>query len=172
MPEFPDDFLDTYAPAARGDALKASLREKTTRVLRWRRRGKQAGIAGLLLLAYAAGLGTMRLAGPLAKPAEIAPQETAQAPRQEVKPDLAAVQQDRPADQERLGSQQPERRADLLRRAGDLYLSEESDPSSALRCYTQSLNAGGQAALAFSDDDTWLVMAIKNARRKEKSNER
>jgi hypothetical protein len=64
-------------------------------------------------------------------------------------------------------SSQP--RPDLYRRAGDRYLDSEADPESALRCYGQALDAGGAADRAVSSEDSWLLMAIKNARQKENS---
>ena len=54
-------------------------------------------------------------------------------------------------------------------RAGDAYLSGgRTDPSSALYCYRQGLEAGGaenEAALAIDDDDSWLLKALKVARK-------
>jgi hypothetical protein len=61
-----------------------------------------------------------------------------------------------------------EDRAEQYLRAGADYLMEESDPQSALRCYGQALDAGGQTSLAVRPDDDWLLMAIKDARKKEK----
>jgi hypothetical protein len=174
MPDFLDDFLEPRPQAKAGDALRNVLRARTTRVIRWRRRARHAAVAAILLLAYGAGLGTMRLVAPTETPRETQIDVAHAAPpvdRQVVQPSLATAPPDRPVDNERLAAQQPERRAELLRRAGDMYLADESDPSAALRCYTQALNAGGVAALEYADSDSWLVMAIKDARRKEKSNE-
>ena len=66
----------------------------------------------------------------------------------------------------------PERRGDLYRRAGDLYATEQGDLSSALRCYSESLDAGNEKDLTISTDDHWLLMAIKDARQKEKNDAR
>jgi hypothetical protein len=62
----------------------------------------------------------------------------------------------------------PRRRAELYREAGDRYLSAESDPESALRCYTAALDAGAGADRAVAPADSWLLMALKDAREKEK----
>jgi hypothetical protein len=62
-----------------------------------------------------------------------------------------------------------ERRTEQYLRAGAEYLKEESDPQSALRCYRQALDAGSDADLVVRPDDDWLLMAIKDARKKEKS---
>jgi hypothetical protein len=61
----------------------------------------------------------------------------------------------------------PQPRPDLYRQAGDRYLDDEGDPESALRCYSQALDAGSAADRAVASEDSWLLMAIKNARQKE-----
>jgi hypothetical protein len=55
--------------------------------------------------------------------------------------------------------------AESYRRAGDRYL-EEADPGAAVRCYSNALNAGPDA-LTISNDDNWLLTALKQARQKE-----
>jgi hypothetical protein len=56
----------------------------------------------------------------------------------------------------------------IYQEAGDRYLEEERDPLEALRCYGNALDSAGGEDLAISPNDTWLMMAIKNARQKEK----
>jgi hypothetical protein len=63
-------------------------------------------------------------------------------------------------------------RAELYRRAGDRYLEESADPRSALRCYTQALDEGSREDLEISAEDSWLLMALKMDRRKEKEDGR
>jgi hypothetical protein len=65
-------------------------------------------------------------------------------------------------------AENPDKRAILFRQAGDRYVAEGSDWESALRCYSGALNAGTEADLAISPDDNWLLMALKDARQKEK----
>jgi hypothetical protein len=60
-----------------------------------------------------------------------------------------------------------DRRAELYRKAGDQYLSEASDPESALRCYSAALDTGAGTNQAVLPEDNWLLMAIKDAREKE-----
>jgi hypothetical protein len=60
--------------------------------------------------------------------------------------------------------------AELYRQAGERYLRDEADPLSAVRCSRQALNTGGPNALAVSADDDWLLMALKDARQREKEN--
>jgi hypothetical protein len=61
-----------------------------------------------------------------------------------------------------------EHQTEQYRQAGAQYLKDESDPQSALRCYGQALDAGGEPGLAVRPDDDWLLMALKGARKKEK----
>src|SRR5262249_62092023 len=58
--------------------------------------------------------------------------------------------------------------ARALVRAADHLLTEEGDPLAALHGYTKALDEGGPDALAVSTDDSFLMMAIKDARKKEK----
>jgi hypothetical protein len=60
-----------------------------------------------------------------------------------------------------------DQRAQLYRQAGDRYMTEENDPQSALRCYSNALDSGTQQDLTITADDNWLLMAIKDARQKE-----
>ena len=61
-----------------------------------------------------------------------------------------------------------EANAALYRQAGERYLREDADPYAAVRCYRQSLDAAGPDALAVSADDDFLLMALKDARQREK----
>jgi tetratricopeptide (TPR) repeat protein len=58
-------------------------------------------------------------------------------------------------------------RARLYFQAGDLYLVAEQDIDAALRCYQQALRYSDTRELQFDPRDNWLVMALKNDRRKE-----
>jgi hypothetical protein len=185
MPEPIDDFLDRDFVCLPDEALRASLRQRTTGVLRGRRRLKRGAMGVALLLPLAVGLGWFLLthtreettpAGPIAptgiaerkKPIEQpapAPPERPEAPgltpmeenlslaqRYEVKARIDAAKQ-----------------AVYLLQAGNSYY-EEVDCESALRCYVQYLNVAGPEALAITATDTSLLMALKNARRKENVN--
>jgi hypothetical protein len=164
-----DDFLDCGVSCEPADALRQTLRARTTGVLRRRRRlNKLAGV-GALVACFLAGMATMYALVPRVP---IAGQPASEAPAVAVhKVDPAPVEQ--PAQSARAielaADTQPDRRAARLRQAGDLYLQQEQDYAAALRCYTQALDTGDAQALAFSPDDTWLEMALKDARRKEKA---
>ncbi len=60
-------------------------------------------------------------------------------------------------------------RAALYRHAGDLYWQEAGDVQSALRCYRLALEDGLEENWVISVDDNWLLMALKQAKQKEKS---
>jgi hypothetical protein len=62
----------------------------------------------------------------------------------------------------------PRQRARLYIKTGDRYLNECQDVESALRCYRQALLLCEARDLAFDPNDNWLLMALKQDRRKEK----
>lgn len=141
-----DWFLASRFAAAPDGLLRQALRRQTTRVLRRRRRGKQAALAAALALCYLAGLGTARLGappGPSETPARVerkaqppdgkegAPTSSAAAPGGmnesllplEQDPDVPAIVLERVAARfERLAAAAAsEQRSDLYRRASHLY---------------------------------------------------
>jgi hypothetical protein len=59
------------------------------------------------------------------------------------------------------------KRSELYRLAGDRYLKEANDVESALRCYRLALETGSQKDLPISPEDSWLLMAAKEARQRE-----
>ncbi len=160
----PDPLGDLLAPPAPAvdDNLRGDLRERTGRVVRWRRRWRRLARAAALAACYAAGLLTMQV--PQRPDGRRSPEMTSQTepPKEEAIPPASALALEWKA----LDSPQP--RPDLYRRAGDRYLDDEKDPESALRCYGQALDAAGEVGRAVAAEDSWLLMAIKNARQKEK----
>lgn len=62
-----------------------------------------------------------------------------------------------------------EEQLELLRRAGDRYLSDDGDVKIALRCYRQMLDiADSPQALEVDENDSWLLTALKSDRQREK----
>jgi hypothetical protein len=151
-------------------ALRQELLAQTARVLRRRRRGRQIAWAAALAACYIAGLLTMHRAGrpaPAPSPAPVAKTtDRVQQPR-DVSPPTDGPE--RPALAKEWEAVESGR-AGLFREAGDLYLDQEGDLASAVRCYRNALNAGTEGDLAISSQDNWLLMAIKDARQKEKRN--
>ena len=152
------------------EALRRGLLVQTTNLLRLQRRGQRrrrvavALAAAAIMLAIAGVLFIVQRGGTPDRPVEPPNRIVVQT---EVRENLAA---DLPgAVIERIGeTSAPEQRAALYRRAGDRYLEEAADPQDALRCYTQALDDGSEADLNVSADDSWLLMALKIDRKKEK----
>jgi hypothetical protein len=63
--------------------------------------------------------------------------------------------------------EQPDAAARYYREAADGYL-QEGDTTNATRCYANALDEGGPGALVANTNDTWLFLAIKQARMKER----
>jgi hypothetical protein len=159
--DFCDDLL---APRPMNDIspLQDRLREQTTRALRRRRWLRRLSWAAALAACYLAGILTMALRpAPAPRQPPLAQQKPTPAPKT-TRP--SAVEQEWAA------LENPELGAEPYRAAGDRYLTEEADPQAALRCYTTALDRGGDEALAVDRDDSWLLILIKDAREKEKTN--
>lgn len=152
------------------DTLRQAVYTQTRRVLHRRRRLRRFAYAASLLLSFAGGAGVMRMAArtdPVER-ASITPQNTqvnqgADASRSPT-PDDSAL------DAEWVAFDSTQRRGELYRQAGDRYMTEEIDPQSALRCYGNALDNGTEQDSVISTNDNWLLMAIKDARQREKKN--
>src|SRR5438105_9483148 len=152
-------------PQETDSRLREAVFGQTARILRRRRLLRRLAHAAALAACFVAGLLTAEWRRPVAPPRERVIVTVAPSP-------VSAPPAAEPADLERLAKRSPERRGDLFRRAGDLYATEQGDLSSALRCYSESLDAGNEKALTISTNDHWLLMAIKDARQKEKKDAR
>src|SRR5262245_41380722 len=160
----PHPLLGVPVPGA-DDRLREALFARTARALRRRRVVCRLAHAAALAACFVAGLLTAEWRRPAAPP----PREETVTVAPPATPAPAVAE---PAELERLAKRSPERRGDLYRRAGDLYATEQGDLSSALRCYGEALDAGDDKNLTISTDDHWLLMAIKDARQKEKNDAR
>lgn len=167
-PDALDALLTPTTPLAGNEPLRQVLLLQTTRVLRRRRRLKQAGFVAALTGCFLAGIMVVRYVVPAAGSREVVqqpvvPDETPALPAPAVQQaGLQAVVLEWQA------FDSPDQRAELYRRAGDLYVSEGCDPHAALRCYQNALDNGSDGDLVISADDNWLLMALKNDRQKEK----
>jgi len=171
MNHHPDDFLDRDFTCDPREALKNALLRRTTLIIRRRHHLRRAGIAGLAAACYLAGIATTWFVVPraavrdntISPPVLVAENPPKPSPPPEQPPERPEVYELQAL------TAAPAERSMKFRKAGDLYLSQSSDYASALRCYTASFNAAGDDALEFSPDDNWLVMAIKNARYRERN---
>lgn len=171
-----DEFLQSPPEAAPGAERRQAVFVQTTRLLRWRRWRRRAALAGALAACYLAGILTMHLGTPSSP--EPRPEVAAQPAAPVELPAVASLKtQPQPAtesvlDLEWRAFEAREKRAELYRQAGDRYLEHEGDLPSALRCYGQALDASAEADLTISASDNWLLMALKEARQKEKGHAR
>ncbi len=153
------DPLDLLRPSEcrhpEADAARRRLLARTLREVRRQRRLRRLQALGVLAASFAAGFFTLAaLVPPPCAPerALVRPAEVPAAITTPVALEWQAL--DRPAEAPA-----------LYRRAGDAYLSQ-GDPADALRCYGNALDEPA-ADLEVSSDDSWLMIAIKHARKKE-----
>ena len=178
-----DDFLDGVLGADSAprpsDALRAAVLSQTVGVIRFRRRMKKCVLAASLLGCYLAGVATTTLwqpaQGPLPSPAAIV--ATAEPTATEPTEPPAMRRPSQPSRQNSpvarpVGSPR-KNRVQTMREKADRHLLEQGDVASALRDYTCALNLAPASQRAIRpEQDTWLLMALKNARAKELRHER
>ncbi len=162
-----DDLLTPSPPPPDLAPLREQILRRTTRRLRARRYLRRVALVAALAACWVGGMFTMRWLSPAPPPP---PPSIVQQPA----PPVPAPPKANPApsalaqEWQAIDSDRAQERDDLSRRAGDAYLQQEHDPLSAVRCYGRALDAAPEQAAATSSDDEWLLMAIKNARKKEK----
>jgi hypothetical protein len=181
-----DDLADVLGlqPAGPSPGLRETLLSRTERRLvrdRWLRRGaKVATVAVLFLVGGAVGWfvrsPVANTPGPPVREVVVAPvfipvpvptpgvytpgspEAIATAPPLSAsEAELRAEQADRPAEVAR-----------LYRAAGDSFLRQQ-DYANATRCYRLYLLRAGDSGLTLEADDSWLLVSLKNAAFKEKT---
>src|SRR5262249_16652255 len=167
------EFLQASVPRAYEGPLRAAILAQTTAVLRLRRWGRRAALATALAACYLAGLLTMYWAAPQPREVRVIvdrmppplPEADPPAP-----PSIPEADEDAGVPglilERRVLLAKDGGQPGRWRRAGDRYM-EEGDISSALRCYTRALEGAGENELAIAVEDNWLLMTLKEARRKE-----
>lgn len=156
-------------PPSENELLRQAVYAQTQRALRRRRRWRQGAYAASLLLSFASGLVAMWMVLPMRNASKDSPSPVPLVAAEKETPRAS----EGPVDDSALAAEwtafdSTEHRAELYRKAGDRYMEEENDPLSALRSYGNALDNGTEQDLAISSDDNWLLMAIKDARLKEK----
>jgi hypothetical protein len=156
-----DDPLDMLRPAASPcrAALRQRLLDRTLRELRWQRRLRRLHSLGVLAASFAAGFLTLAALMP---PPPCAPVPSVVWRPVELPIRTAATG----VDLEWQALDHPEEAAALYRRAGDDYLRRGAH-ADALRCYGNALDEGRHGDLEVNSDDSWLLIALKQARKKE-----
>jgi hypothetical protein len=150
------------------EALRQAVYARTRRLLHRRRRLRQFAYAAALLLSFAAGLLAMRLATPQPPPLADAPERLASKDEPQLPNNPPPSSDESALAREWIAFDSEDDRGERFRQAGDRYMTEENDPQSALRCYGNALDHASEQDLAISTNDNWLLMAIKDARQKEK----
>jgi hypothetical protein len=163
--------VDALRVASPGEGVRDAIFLRTTRSLRKRVRCRRAAKALVVVVAFAAGVGTMRLLD-LPQPArsEMAREKPAAAAG---KP-LPSLSDEVLVDAEQFAvfvSTIPrDRRSIVFKEAGDRLLNDYGDVEGALHCYramlVQEPETDGNEACK---DDTWLLLALKQAHEEEKT---
>jgi hypothetical protein len=172
MTEFPDPLdklLRPDLPASSPPVWKDALLARTTRTLRWRRRGRRLGFVAALAACYVAGIFSMRLL----QPAPAVERQTDYVyvtvePKRETHVTPVPEQPVSALTLEWQAVDDPEHAPELNRRAGDRYFADENDLASAVRCYKRFLSACPDKELEIAPQDNWLLVTLKNARLEEK----
>jgi hypothetical protein len=166
-----DDLLSAH-PGPDDSQLRQDILKRSTGVLRRRRRLKQLVLAATLPACFLAGMVTTYWLRPAPQQrlvyVEMAPTKDALAQAKQETPVilLSAVAMENKA----LDS--PDHRAELYRKAAELYL-KEGDYASWVRCKDNALSEARSEDLQISPDDDFLTIALKKERqKKENRNER
>lgn len=160
-----EDLLSHAEPRPPDERFRQVLLNRTLRVLRRRRLQRRLALVASLAACYLAGLVTMHYWSPAPQAADVPP--AGLVAENQPPPGLpASVKQANEFEMQALAN--PVNKAELLRDAGNLYLSREFDGPAALRCYVASLDAVTARDLTISSSDDWLLMALKaDKKRKE-----
>jgi hypothetical protein len=140
------------------DPLRESVLARTVGVIRFRRRLKRCTLAAALAGCYLAGAVTMGIWGPARdNPSQLSTEHVAKdegpQPAGNTERQVAAVKMSR---------------FEMLRRAADRSLLEQGDLPAAIRDYRRAINLASAEQRAIAPgQDTWLFMALKDARIKE-----
>ncbi len=182
--ELPDDHMPLFVPqmaTLENEKLRNSLLVQTTGMIRRRRRLKRTGVAAALLGCYLAGAGTMSLwqssaAADKHPKAEIVMDSIN--PKGSTAPGstgrLVRPEDDQVVDASTKQSVEPKLTPyDRLRQAGDMQLEQRGDIAAAARKYQQALRVASHHERAIAlDQDSWLLMALKNDQASTNSLER
>ena len=173
----PNDSLDDPLDASLGviggqpaaDQLRAAVLAQTIGVMRRRRRLKRCALAGCLLGCYLAGIGTVGTWRPGGKEEPRVAAEQVMTPESQRRKPLPPLSP-RPADLDKshvvVAKLTP---FESWRRIGDHYLRESGDISLAVAGYSQALDLASDEERAIAPgQDNWLLMALKDARVKER----
>jgi hypothetical protein len=180
--EFRDDLAERLRPVggerpAAADALRKAVLSRTVGVIRFRRRLKNCILAASLVACYLAGVATMGLHSPasttVSRPSNTqttaaqSPPTPQESPALEMAKDLPKSQSGPPSVENKQAAEPKLARDEILCRQGDQSLAD-GNLKQAIRKYQLALNLAPADRRAIApQQDTWLLMALKNARTKE-----
>jgi hypothetical protein len=176
VPNTSEDLLAGLSPLPADVTFQEALSQRTTRLVRRRWWWKRCGWTAALTACYAAGLLTMGYLLPSADPEREPPRRPApELASSEPDPTSDSVAQEATEDNapsplalEWQALDSPEGMPALFRAAGDRYLEETGDVQSAVRCYRHLLEAEGGNEATVAAGDSWLLIALKEAKQREK----
>ncbi len=157
------DLLSDHAGVPADEGLRSSILQRTTRVVRRRRIAKRVAIGVVCVVCYSAGLLTTRWFASANPSAEVVAVNSEQPV-----PTTEPLGQSSPWTLEWQAVDSAVNRPDLFKQAGDRYLHEFGDLAAAVRCYRSALEIGSAADTTVGPDDSWLLIALKQAKAKEK----
>ena len=183
MNDDPREMIETLLgglPPVPNNGLRRGLLADTLGVVRGRRRRRYLHLVAALAVCYAAGAGSMYL-GQRAGHRDLGIFAQGNSPPPLDAPATAATGDTHVASQASARHEQPSRPIAKAGRAGvrrmgyeeicrvtDRCLSEEGNVQAAIRYYTTALDSASPAQQAISIQDSWLLMALKEGRNKEK----
>lgn len=168
LPDPLEDFLHGTFDRAADERLRQTVLEKTSRVLRRRRLLRKLSFAAGLAACFVAGVavGSRLLETSPGVPAPV----HAVLPEKEVESTPAVPVGNEAVAHEWKAFDAQQDRAAIYFEAGRKYVRENQDYDSALRCYRQALDVAPPEALAIGPEDDWLLITLKQARRKDNQN--
>jgi hypothetical protein len=185
--EFVGDLAERLRPVADGrsaaaDALRKAVLNQTVGVIRFRRRLNKSILAASLVVCYLAGVATMSLRSPasttVSRPSNTQTTVDQSPPtlQESLAPEMAKdslKSQSGPPNLENKQATRPKlARDEILCRQGDRSLAD-GNLKQAIRRYQLALNLAPADRRAIApEQDTWLLMALKNARTKEITHDR
>jgi hypothetical protein len=152
------------------DALREAVFTRTIGVMRRRRRMKRCVLAASLLCCYLAGMATVGVWRPGGEASTQVAKETTTAKPRPRKVSPRTLPKPAASRSDLVVSAQPSG-FESWRRIGDHYLRESDDIALAVAGYSRALDLASDKELAISPgQDNWLLMALKDARVKERRN--
>jgi hypothetical protein len=174
MNQQPDPLRELLQPSPRREPmeLREQVRAQTSRIVRRRLIARRVAAAGVLAACLAGALLVGYFLRPTSEPnREALPVVDAPRPPELPVVEIAQEPMANPVELEWQAFDSQKNRAASYFLAGNKYLEASEDVASALRCYTQALDACTPEQLEITPEDNWLVVTLKNARLKEKAHD-